>query len=223
MRTIVVAVAALALATYPLAACSKSNAPPSTTTTATTTSTASAPPSSSVGASYTKADLDAASLTLSDMPAGYTINTEAGPEYSVMSGCTDEAIALNSYRQDAQATTGTGFSTTSGQLVVQSLTLLSGDAENNTLAALKKAVARCSTWNIDTGTYTMSKANYGPYGQETLSYHVSVKSEIPFVFDIVYFRKANLLVGVKVAGPGSATPKNAQTIFDTANRKPPHQ
>jgi hypothetical protein len=141
----------------------------------------------------------------------------------VTSGCTDEAFTLDSYRKDAQAKTGTAFSTTSGRLVVQSLTLLSGDVENNTLAALKKAVARCSTWNIDASTYTMSKADYGPYGEETLSYRVTVTSEVPFVLDIVFLRKANLLVGIMVAGQGSAPPKDARVIFDTAVRKLPKQ
>jgi hypothetical protein len=220
MRRTIVAVAVGALAISPLAACDKSNAPPTTTITATSTTTNT--PSLSA-TSDTKADLDAALLTLTDLPPGYTPNTEVGPDYTVSSGCSDEAITLDSYRKDAQAKTGTAFSTTSGRLVVQSLTLLSGDIENNTLAALKKAVARCGTWNIDRSTYTMSKADYGPYGEESLSYRVTVTSEVPFIFDIVFLRKANLLVGIMVAGQGSAPPKDARAIFDTAARKLPKQ
>lgn len=224
MRTTIVAVAVLALATCPLAACSKSDVKPNgSTTTAAITPTASAPPAKPVGASYTKADLDSALLTLSDLPSGYTLNTEAGTDHSVMSSCSEEAFALDSYRKDAQATAGITFNTTSGTLVVQSLILLSGDAENSTLVALKNAVARCSTWSIGTSTYTMSKASYGPYGEESLSYRVTVKSDVPFVLDVVFFRKANILVGVMVGNAGSATTKNAQTIFDTASRKPPRQ
>ncbi|HZM79454.1 MAG TPA: hypothetical protein VFC19_27300 [Candidatus Limnocylindrales bacterium] len=222
MRTTIVAVTIWALATSSLAtACSggsKSNAPPTTTNTATTNA-----PSTSVATSYTKADLDVVLLTLADMPAGYTPNTEAGPDYPVMSSCMDEAIALEGYSSDAQAKTGTAFSNTSGRLVIQSLTLLPSDVENYTLAALKAAVARCTTWKVDTNTYTMTKADFGPYGEETLSYRVTVKSEVPFVLDVVFLRQANLLVGVMVVGTANTTPKHAKVIFDTAVRKLPKQ
>lgn len=221
MRTTITAVAVWALAISPLVACGKSDPPPRATTTTTTTATTNATnaPSAAVATSYTETDLGAALLTLADLPTGYTPNTEMGPDYAVMSSCSDEAIVLDSYGKDAQAKAGTAFSTASGRLVVQSLTLLSADVENNTLAALKEAVARCSTWRFDTSTYTMSKADHGPYGQESLSYRVTVKSAVPLVLDVVFLRKANLLVGLMVAGQGSAPPKDARAILDTAVRK----
>lgn len=217
-RRVITAIAVWALAIGQLAACSKSNGTPSTTTTTATTITT-ATPSGSTAKAYTKADLDAVLLTLADMPAGYALNPLAGPEYTVMSSCADEAIALDGYQTGALAKTGTSYNTTSGQLVVQSLTLLSGDIADNTLAALRKAVARCTTWTIEKSTYTMAKADYGPYGDESLSYRVNAQSEGPFVLDIVFVRKANLLVGVMVAGQGTGTPKDAQAVFDAVARR----
>jgi hypothetical protein len=156
------------------------------------------------------------------MPAGFAPDAQADPG-SVMSGCTHEAIVLEGYRTVAPAKAGTAYSTTSGQMVAQSIILLSGDAETSTLVTLRQAVALCTTWSIDKSTYTMSKADYGPYGDESLGYRVTVKSEVPFVFDVVFVRKANLLMGVMVlvAGQGSSPPKGARAIIETAVQKLP--
>lgn len=183
-------------------------------------------PSTLAARSYKKADLDAALLTLADLPVGYRLDSQAGPEYSVMSSCTDEAIALDGYLTDAQAKAGTAFSTTSGEHIVQSLTLLSGAVANNSLDALKKAVDRCTTWNIGRSSYVMSKADHGFNGYETLGYRVSVKGEIPFVLDIMFLRKGNLLVAVMVGaveGSRTRSHNDARTIFETAIRKVPEQ
>jgi hypothetical protein len=160
-------------------------------------------------------------LVGSDLPAGYTINKDMASGDSVMSSCTDEAIALDSYRAGATAKTGTAFSKTNGQIVIQSLTLLSGDVANNTLAALKKAAARCTTWPVESSTYTMTKADYGHYGDEAFSYRVTVKTDVPWAFAIVFIRKANLLAGVMVGAIATATLEDAQAIFAKAAGKLP--
>jgi hypothetical protein len=219
MKTSIVAAAFVAAVISPLSGCGETSAPPAMTTPATAAtpiSTMNAPSASDV-----KTDFGAALLTLADMPTGYTPDAQAGPDYPVMSSCPDEAIALDSYRKDARATTGTAFSTTAGQLVVQSVTLLSGDAQDHTLLALRNALTRCTSWSISGRVYSMSKADYGPYGDETLSYRVTVKGEVPFVLDIVFLRKANLLMGVMVVDQGSQPPKDAHTVVETAVRKLP--
>jgi hypothetical protein len=157
----------------------------------------------------------------SDLPAGYTINKEMASGDSVMSSCSDEASALHDYQTSAKVKTGTAFSKTNGQIVVQSLTLLSGDLANNTLAALKKAAARCTTWPVEKSTYTMTKANYGPYGDESFGYQVTVKGDVLWAFAIVFIRKANLLLGVMVGAIATATLEDAQAIFAKAAGKLP--
>jgi hypothetical protein len=216
-RTFLTATAVWALAVGSLTACSTGNNSPTTTTAAPTSSA----PSASLAKSYTKADLDAALLAGSDLPSGYTINHELTSGDSVMSSCTDEAIALDNYRTGAKAKAGTAFSKTNGQLVIQSLTLLSGDVADNTLASLKKAVARCTTWTVEGSTYTLTKANYGPYGDEMFSYRVTVKANNPWTFAIVFIRKANLVAGVLVGATDSGALKDAQAIFSKAAGKLP--
>jgi hypothetical protein len=216
-RTFLTATAVWALAVGSLTACSTGNNSPTTTTAAPTSSA----PSASLAKSYTKADLDAALLAGSDLPAGYTINRAMASGDAAMSSCTDEAIALQIYQTGAKAKAGTAFDNTDGQLVIQSLTLLSGDVANNTLASLKKAVARCTTWTVDKNTFTMSKANYGPYGDEMFSYRVTVKADIPWAFAVVFIRKANLVAAVMVGGTGSGAIKDAQAIFSKAAGKLP--
>jgi hypothetical protein len=224
-RTFLTATAVWALAVCSLAACSSGTKTASSTTappsSSPTTAAASSTPTKSVAKSYTKADLDAALLAVSDLPAGYTFDKDMASGDSVMSSCTDEAIALDSYRAGATAKTGTAFTKTNGQIVAQSLAVLSGDVANNTLAALKKAVARCTTWTVTSSTYTLTKADYGPYGDEAFSYRVTVKTDVPWAFAVVFIRKANLLAGVMVGAMGTGTIKDAQGIFAKAAGKLP--
>lgn len=224
-RTFLTATAVWALAVCSLAACSTSHKASSTTTTAASSApaaaAASSTPSASLAKSYTKADLDAALLAGSDLPASYAINKDLASGDSVGSSCTDEAIALDKYRTGAKAKAGAAFSKTNGQIVIQSLTLLSGDVANNSLAALKNAVANCTTWTVETSTYTMTKANYGPYGDEMFSYRVTVKADVPWAFATVFIRKANLVAVVMVGAMGTGTIKDAQAIFGKAAGKLP--
>lgn len=220
-RTILKVTTVWALAIASLTACTAGNETPSKAAASTvpTTATASSTPSASPAKQYSKADLDAALLAGPDLPAGYVVDRQMSSGDAATSSCTDEAIALDGYRRDAKVTTGTAFSKPSGELVIQSLTLMSGEVDNNTLAALKKAVARCTTWTIDKSTYTLVQADYGPYSDESFSYRVTVVSEVPVVFAMVFMRKANLLMAVQVAAVGNSAPKDAKTIFDNAARK----
>lgn len=223
-RTILV-VAAWVLAIASLNACSAGNKTTSETTPSAvpTTVTASNAPSSSVPKEYTKAVLDAALLAGSDLAAGYSADPQMSSGDGVGSSCTAEASALDGYRRDATIKTGIGFTTTTGRAVFQSLTLMSGDVANNTLAALKKAVATCTTWVIDQQTFTMGQADYGSYGDETFSYLVTVKTTAkngaPFVLATVFMRKGNLLMVVQVSAIGSDAPSDAKAIFDKAANK----
>jgi hypothetical protein len=227
-RTILTATAVWALAIGSLTACATANHQPTTspTPTAPASSTPTTAGASSTPAvkSYTKADLNAAMLTRSDLPTGYTVDPKQQANVDTMvSGCDDEALALQSYRADAVAKAAVYFSNPSGQSVIQSLTLLSGDVANNTLAALKKALAHCTTWNYDKTTFTMGKADYGPYGDESLSYRITVNSNggIPYVMDVVFMRKANIFGVVMVASTGSGTPQDARAISNKAAGKLP--
>ena len=224
-RTIITVAAALALAIASLNACSAGTETTSKTTPSAvpTTVTASNAPTSSAAKEYTKAALDTALLAASDLAVGYAVDPQMSSGDGVASSCTVEASVLDVYRRDATIKTGIGFTTTAGRAVFQSLTLMSGDVANNTLAALKKAVATCTTWVIDQQTYTMSKADYGSYGDEAFSYLVTVKTTAkngaPFVLVITYMRKGNFLMVVQVSAIGSDAPNDAKAIFDKAANK----
>jgi hypothetical protein len=224
-RTILTATTVWALAVASLTACSAGKETPDTTTgstvptttaSSTPTTTASSNPSPSLAKQYSKADLDAVLLLRPDLPAGYTINNQLS---FTTSSCTDEEIALDAYRKDAKVTAGTAFKKTSGEFVAQSLILMSGEVANNTLAALKKAVARCTTWTIDKSTYTLTPADYGSYGDESLGYQVTVTSGISFVFANVFVRKANFLMAVQVGAVGNGVPRYTKAVVDKAAGK----
>src|SRR5436309_5346306 len=159
-----------ALAVASLTVCGAGNKTASTTTAspAPTTVAASSTPSPSVAKQYSKADLDAALLVGSDLPTGYAVDGQLSSGDAATSSCTEEAIALGAYHGDAKVKTGTAYSKTSGEYVIQSLILMSGEVANNTLAALKKAVARCTTWTLEKSAYALTQANYGPFGDESL-------------------------------------------------------
>jgi hypothetical protein len=67
----------------------------------------------------------------------------------------------------------------------------------------------------------MAKADYGPYGDETLSYRVTVKDDISWSYDIAFVRKANLLAGVMVGNIGNGASKDARAIVDKVASKLP--
>ena len=227
-RNLLLATAAFALAVGSLTGCRADNHTPSTAATATTpsapssTAPAAAPGTSNAPSAKAdaKTDLKSSLLTLVDLPTGYAVDRENVSEDPPMSGCTEEAFAMERYRTNAKAKAGVSFSKMSGDSVTQSLTALS-DAPDNTLTALRNAVARCTTWTIDKNTFTMTKADYGTYGDETISYRVAVKGELPFAFAMVFIRTANILDAVMVGGVGDAPPRNALVIFKTAAAKLP--
>jgi hypothetical protein len=172
---------------------------------------------SAVAKQYTKADLDAALLVLADLPSGYKIDQGLTSSADrVSSGCTYEAIALESYRYGVTVKTGTAFSTTSGKAVIESLSVLTADAGDGTLGPLKKAVAACSTWTADRNTYTLTQADYGAYGDESFGYQVSVTGGVAFVYVIVFVRKANVLMAIDVNAVGTGVPKDTKTFVDKA-------
>src|SRR5258706_12178822 len=228
MRRAMLTITALSsLVVASVTACSAGNKTPSAATVSTIPTTASAPSSpppsvtgsgSAVAKQYAKADLDAVLLVLADLPSGYTIDqglsSSAGD--AVSSGCTYEAIALESYRRGVTVKTGTAFSKTSGEAVTEALSVLTADAGDSTLGTLKKAVAACSTWTVDQNTYTLTQADYGAYGDESFGYQVSVTGGIAFVYVIVFVRKANVLMAIEVNAVGTGVPKDTKTFVDKA-------
>jgi hypothetical protein len=149
---------------------------------------------------------------------GYAIdqNLASNAADAVSSGCTYEAIALQSYRGGATVKTGAAFSKTSGESVSEAISVLTPVAGNSTLDTLKKAVAACSTWTVDQDTYTLTPADYTGYGDESFGYQVSVTGTVAFVYVIVFVRHANVLMAIDVTAVGTGVPKSTKTFLDKA-------
>jgi len=173
---------------------------------------------------YTKADLEAALLTRRDLPAGYRVDTQLAVEdlaSVAFSQCPSEYSAKAGYLEGARATTGRVWSTTTGRFIVQSLTLLPSGLDNN-LYPFRTALASCTSWVVEHRTHKLTMANYGPYGDESLSFAITVtEREMNFTNAVIYVRTANIFMALRITVVGYRAPADAKAIFDQAVHKLP--
>ncbi|HET8660397.1 MAG TPA: hypothetical protein VFM55_15525 [Micromonosporaceae bacterium] len=169
--------------------------------------------------------MNAAMLTLRDL-AGYRTDTQLTVEEiagSTNSHCEPEAIGMVRYREGATAIAGAEwFSPTTGLLIIQALTLLPA-RRSNSLDPIREALAGCATWQRENRTYTLTATDYGPYGDESLGFLLTIQEggEPPTAYATVYVRTGNLFMALQVLGAGRTTPLGAEAIFDRAARKLP--
>ena len=149
---------------------------------------------------YDQADVDAALLTLADLP-GYTVappGDKPTNDTSSMNPCTksfepDESVAKATRRE--VSLTKSAF----GPFVSHVTGLV---AAGVTLDKLRGAFSGCPSWAEANGDkYVVSEANYGSYGDETYSIKLTVTtSALTIGASIVVVRKANLVSMVMMVG-----------------------
>jgi hypothetical protein len=170
---------------------------------------------------YTQADVDAALLTIADLP-GYSVSPPEEDsltnEDMVPCGKTLDVEAPS----DGQAMRESSFAKSAlGPLLNHSVTLYDDAAGYTQL--VRSTLAGCTSWTQPNGDpVTLAEANYGSFGDETYSFKLSMTSD-GFQFGAAFsiIRVGNLLSLVVMAGFSDVSGDDAMAAVAAAAAKLP--
>ena len=152
-------------------------------------------------------DLNKALLTLSDMPPGWSPDTQSPDSASDAPSCSPLKDGL--WKHLPQSAEADFSQSDTGPFLLELLAGGSADQANTAMQALIKATGQCTTFTqkTDSGTNTWSLAplSFPSYGDATYAFRLSITADMGISAggDVVIVRKGGVLAQITVYGLGS--------------------
>jgi hypothetical protein len=179
---------------------------------------------------YGQAELTAATLSLKDMPTGYTILDQSdSSDDSTDPPC---LVRANNLMMDVKASATAKdrveyvMGGTMGLHVVQSIaSATDAGRAAKVLEAARAYVRECPTYTVDGGlvpaTAKVDEANYDGYGDESYSWVETLDGPVPITVAEVVIRKGNMVENLLYGTVGTVDPAAATNLFRIAAGKLP--